>query len=204
MDRRIDEFQNIYGWDLESSMDEFFDAMDISDEQKEKRKSVADKLFLIFTALFVLAESTEDIYVCVWWLSTQLTDVVQDFGKYDSYSIQYIDKFSREYVEVTFNHWDSPYYISDDRALLGALNEANAIIGYEELQDAIEDGAQYKIWKTERDNKVRPTHKVVDGKKIPIDEYFNVGGERLLFPRDEVNCENLGEISNCRCHLTFE
>lgn len=204
MNRRVDELNNLSTYNGEIDWEDFFDAMEISEEQKEKRKSVADKLFFIFATLFVLAEATENSEYCVWWLDSQLTDIVQEYGRLDAYSVQYIDKFTQGYVDVTFRHWDSPYYISDDRALLGALNEANSIIGYDELAEAIDEGATYKVWHTEKDNKVRPTHKLVENKRVPIDDYFIVGGERLLYPRDEVNCENLAEISNCRCHLTFE
>ena len=203
MIRRLDELQNLTSYSGNIDWEEFFDAMDLTEEQREKRERVADKLFWVFAALFVLAQTTQDEEICVWWLDNQLTMVVQEYGVYNSYSVLYIDKFTREYVDVTFRN-DGEYFVSDDRALLGALNEANAIVGYEELEDAIADGATYKIWVTEKDNKVRPTHKVMNGKKIPIDDFFEVGGERLLYPRDEVNCGDLAELANCRCHLSFE
>ena len=203
MIRRLDELQNLTSYSGNIDWEEFFDAMDLTEEQREKRERVADKLFWVFAALFVLAQTTQDEEICVWWLDNQLTMIVQEYGVYNSYSVLYIDKFTREYVDVTFRN-DGEYFVSDDRALLGALNEANAIVGYEELEDAIEDGATYKIWVTEKDNKVRPTHKVINGKKIPIDDFFEVGGERLLYPRDEVNCGDLAELTNCRCHLSFE
>ena len=203
MVRRLDELQNLTSYSGNIDWEEFFDAMDLTEEQREKRERVADKLFWVFAALFVLAQTTQDEEICVWWLDNQLTMIVQEYGVYNSYSVLYIDKFTREYVDVTFRN-DGEYFVSDDRALLGALNEANAIVGYEELEDAIADGATYKIWVTEKDNKVRPTHKVMNGKKIPIDDFFEVGGERLLYPRDEVNCGDLAELANCRCHLSFE
>ena len=203
MIRRLDELQNLTSYSGNIDWEEFFDAMDLTEEQREKRERVADKLFWVFAALFVLAQTTQDEEICVWWLDNQLTMIVQEYGVYNSYSVLYIDKFTREYVDVTFRN-DGEYFVSDDRALLGALNEANAIVCYEELEDAIADGATYKIWVTEKDNKVRPTHKVMNGKKIPIDDFFEVGGERLLYPRDEVNCGDLAELANCRCHLSFE
>lgn len=203
MIRRLDELQNLTSYSGNIDWEVFFNAMDLTEEQREKRERVADKLFWVFAALFVLAQTTQDEEICVWWLDNQLTMVVQEYGVYNSYSVLYIDKFTREYVDVTFRN-DGEYFVSDDRALLGALNEANAIVGYEELEDAIADGATYKIWVTEKDNKVRPTHKVMNGKKIPIDDFFEVGGERLLYPRDEVNCGDLAELANCRCHLSFE
>lgn len=203
--RKIDEYENLYGWDAEIDIDEFYDAMDLSEERVEERKAVADKLFAVFLSLFILVETVDDYEVCFFWLTDSLRDIVEKYGFYDAYSMLYINRFATEYLDVTFNRKEeSEYWLSPDRALLGALNESNAIIGYEELQDAIADGCEFKIWRTERDNRVRPTHKELDGKKIPIEEYFTVGMEQMLYPRDEVNCGDLSELSNCRCHLDFE
>lgn len=205
MVREIDEFQNLYGWDLEIDIDEFYDAMNLSKERTDERKRVADKLFALFLSLFVLIESVDDYETCYFWLTDGLRDIVETYGFYDAYSMLYINKFAEEYLGVTFNRKaEGDYWLSPDRALLGALNESNAIVGYEELQDAIAEGCEFKIWKTERDNKVRETHRELDGKKIPIDEYFTVGMEQMLYPRDEVNCGDLSEISNCRCHCDYE
>lgn len=203
MIRPIDDLSNLYQYKGEINWEEFFDAMEISEEQKDKRKSVADKMFFILLSFFVLVEETRDIEVCEWFLRSNMTELVIGYGVYDSYSFNYINRFSEEYVAVTFRN-EGEYWTSDDRAMLGALNEANAICGYDELQEAIEDGCTFKIWRTERDNKVRKTHRELDGKKIPIDDYFEVGNERLFYPRDEVNCTDLSEISGCRCHLDFE
>ena len=203
MIRRNDELNNLSTYNGEIDYRKFFEEMELSDERTEKREEVADKLYWLFTSLFVLAEVAENELVCRWYLYENLTNIVQEYGVYDAYSVQYIDKFTDAYIEVTFRH-DEEYYLSDDRALLGALNEANAICEYEELQEAIEDGCTFKIWRTEKDDKVRKTHRVLEGKKLPIEEFFEVGNERLLYPRDEVNCGDLGECSNCRCHLDFE
>ena len=205
MARTIDEYENIIKWDAEIDIDEFYDAMDLSEERVEERKAVADKLFAVFLSLFILVETVDDYEVCFFWLTDSLRDIVEKYGFYDAYSMLYINRFATEYLDVTFSRKEeSEYWLSPDRALLGALNESNAIIGYEELQDAIADGCEFKIWRTERDNRVRPTHKELDGKKIPIEEYFTVGMEQMLYPRDEVNCGDLSEICSCRCHLDFE
>lgn len=204
MIRTIDEFENLKTYKGEIDIEDFFDGMEISDEQKDKRMEVTNKLFWIFSSLFVLFEVTADYETCQWWLSDQLTNVVMEYGNYDSYSVLYIEKFVTDYVDVTFKHDEEPYYVSDDRAILGSINEANAICEYGELSDAIEEGMTFKIWHTERDSKVRKTHVPLDGKKIPIEDFFEVGGELLLYPRDEVNCGDLSEIANCRCSCSYE
>ena len=204
LERAIDEYENIISYDFEDDVDEFLDAMDLSKARTEERKRVADKLFALFLSLFVLVDIA-DYETCYFWFTASLRDIVEKYGFYDAYSMLYINKFAEEYLGVTFNRKaEGDYWLSPDRALLGALNESNAIVGYEELQDAIAEGCEFKIWKTERDNKVRETHRELDGKKIPIDEYFTVGMEQMLYPRDEVNCGDLSEISNCRCHCDFE
>lgn len=201
--RIIDELNNLNKYKGNIEWEEFYDLMDIPEEEKEKRYKLADSLFFIILSLFALAETTEDYSVCLWWFQTQLTNIVIEYGRYDNYSLLYIEKFSEEYLRVTFDN-EGDYWKSEDRALLGALNESNAIAEYGELADAIDSGATMKTWHTFKDNKVRPTHKEMEGKRIPIDEFFIVGGEQLLYPRDEVNCENLAEISNCRCVCHYE
>lgn len=203
MIRNIDELKNLQSYNGAVDWYSFIDSMEISEEQKEKRARVANDLFFLFVSMFVLAETVGDVEITYSYLYDGLRNIIMEYGRYDSYSMMYLDRFTEEYIAVTFRH-DEEYFTSDDRALLGALNESNAIVGYDELQEAVDDGATYKIWVTERDNKVRNTHREVDGKRIPIDEFFEVGNERMMFPRDEVNCEDLNEIANCRCVLHFE
>ncbi len=57
-----------------------------------------------------------------------------------------------------------------------------------------------KIWIDMDDAKVRPAHRNV--RPVPVNEAFNVGGERLQFPRDPAGSP--GNIINCRCQLGFQ
>ncbi len=59
-----------------------------------------------------------------------------------------------------------------------------------------------KVWKTKKDNRVRPSHKKMHGKKVAINEQFDLNGYRANFPRDK----NLPakEKDNCRCFLSYE
>lgn len=198
--RKIDEFQNLYGWDAEIDIDEFYDAMDISEEQKEKRKDLADKIFFILANLFILAETVQDELVCEWYLRTNMTNLVIENGKYDSFTVQYIDKFTNEYVTNTFQ--DGEYWTSYDRALVGGLNEANSILNYSEMADAIEEGYTQKTWKAELDSKTRADHRYMNGKTIGIEETFKFPDCEMLFPHDEVNGSS-EQLVNCRCSLSF-
>lgn len=95
------------------------------------------------------------------------------------------------------------YWTSQDRAMAIAENEANTVVGCEEMEEAIEAGYQNKIWVTVGDNRVRDTHREVDGLEIPINEAFEVGDSLLMYPRDTSLGASPDEIDNCRCWLEY-
>ena len=95
-----------------------------------------------------------------------------------------------------------PYFLSIDRASFVAANEANTALNKIEFAEAKRDGKKYKTWHTEQDLRVRPTHVPLDGKTIPIDEDFSVGGYPMAYPKDTSRAP-LREYSNCRCSATY-
>ena len=83
-------------------------------------------------------------------------------------------------------------------------NEANTVLNYKEYIGAISGGYTQKEWRTFRDNRVRKTHKAVDGRTIPIKAYFSVGNSLMRFPKDqELASNHPEELINCRCTLKF-
>lgn len=60
---------------------------------------------------------------------------------------------------------------------------------------------QMKTWNSSNDGRTRREHRRLDGKTIPMDEYFRVGNAKALKPGDTGRAEH--DI-NCRCFLTFE
>lgn len=54
-----------------------------------------------------------------------------------------------------------------------------------------------KSWLAVNDERTRPTHRIANGQVVPVDEYFTVGGERALYPRDPLLSAK--ESVNCRC-----
>ncbi len=60
---------------------------------------------------------------------------------------------------------------------------------------------QMKTWNSSNDGRTRKEHRRLDGKTIPLDEYFRVGNAKALKPGDTGRAEH--DI-NCRCFLTFE
>lgn len=194
--------------DWQTAIEEFFDVMDISEKQKEEREKLAGELFNSFLFLFALIKvASENDYLDLNFIEFQFglrfIPIVKSFSRDDEYTDKYIEKVTQDVVGTSVKHLGEEYYSSDKRALGIAVNESNSIMNYEELAEAIEKGYTRKTWVTMKDNKVRDSHKGLEGKTIPITEYFEVGNSLLLFPRDEENCDDMNDISNCRCNLKF-
>lgn len=58
-----------------------------------------------------------------------------------------------------------------------------------------------KRWDTERDTRVRSTHKEADGQVVELSAPFLVGGFYLLFPGDPMGPAD--EVVNCRCDVVI-
>lgn len=58
-----------------------------------------------------------------------------------------------------------------------------------------------KRWDTERDRRVRDTHKAADGQVVELSGAFMVGGFPLLFPGDPLGPPE--EVINCRCEAVI-
>lgn len=197
--------------------EEYFKKMDISPEQREERvetsKELADVMLFLFALLAIEMQANKPNYPSVLKSFRQrFWDVVSRHSRIDEYVENYINEFTggvfdntKRYMEaagvVMNGRTDAGWWTSVDRATAIGENQANSILNYEELQQALDEGYTTKEWITERDNRVRPTHKEVDGVTIGISEYFIVGGGMMLAPHDEYN--NPEECPNCRCSLKF-
>lgn len=63
-------------------------------------------------------------------------------------------------------------------------------------------GAVWSIWKTRHDDKVRSSHRGLDGNKVPFGGAFVTDdGVLIRFPGDPY--APLSETQGCRCHLVF-
>lgn len=82
--------------------------------------------------------------------------------------------------------------------------EINAIGNLAALDAAYRRGERFKTWKTFGDGRVRPSHRAVNGTRIPIDEAFKVGGYLMMFPNDSSLGAGAEEVVNCRCVLEFD
>ena len=197
--KKVDELNKLFG--------AYFKIMAISEEDKKKRVDCA-RFF----------------YDAVWYVLTMIR-LENDKGRLadkDSYrqslefriidsleennlpvDEEYINKVTEEVIDTTFRHLDDDeYYLSQDRAVLIAQNEANTVMNGVDFFNAKKSGKKYKVWQTEMDSKVRPWHEEVNGMRIPIDEYFYVGNDQMKYPHDyNASAEN---VVNCRCSCVYE
>jgi SPP1 gp7 family putative phage head morphogenesis protein len=57
----------------------------------------------------------------------------------------------------------------------------------------------YKEWVATSDDRTRPEHASADGQRVPINEPFIVGGEKLMYPGDYSLGASPWNTINCRC-----
>ena len=189
----------------------FFSTMELSEEEKKKRCDLAYLLYDAIYFVFALSkvenkvnDSIKDALTSLQYRET-LENRIEDvfLSKGIPYEPDYIPRLVDDIIETTNRHPDDPYYLSRDRALLIAQNESNTAYNHADYDNAVKNGKQYKVWLTENDDRVRMNHAEVDGQKIPIDEMFTVGNDRMRYPHDYINgsAENL---VNCRCVCVYE
>ena len=188
--------------------DKYYSVMDISEEDKKKRKKTAWELFDLFMLFFSWFKEAEDKGVdsttyFLLKLEDELQNVVADETDIDEYFITYFAVVAYGIYSVTTEHKNEKYYLSEDRAANLALNESLSIHNHIDLKDAKKAGYSYKIWCTEQDDKVRPTHAVMEGVKKPIDDLFEVGDSFMEMPHDITHGADMSEVSNCRCWCEY-
>jgi hypothetical protein len=87
-----------------------------------------------------------------------------------------------------------------------ALNRSQ----FEAINQAIELGATkradvYKEWDTAGDDRVRETHREMDGQRVRIDEPFTTpDGYKLMYPGDISMNAPASEIVHCRCRIKMK
>lgn len=203
--RLIDEF-NILSKDEILDIDSYFNDMELLDEEKEKRKEFSRQMNEVMLFIFALFLTMKDYsYIDKNFIIKQLeirySEVVSKFANLDGYIEDYIEKFSKETVEITLEHGADDYWTSEKRSVSISVNEANSIMGYRQLQEAIAQGYTRKTWITERDNRVRKTHREVDRETKDIKEYFLIGNSLMMYPHDF--SAEAKEICGCRCSIKY-
>ena len=203
-------------------IDRFFAEMELSDEDKKRREDLATELYLLFLLFFSEVEAERVIQ------NTKKPNVDIDYFK-DMLFRQYCDKVETFIVIVaallgrktmtdelkadvkrrisdivdTTMKFEDEFYTSEDRATMLGCNEANYIGNDTDYHIAEYQGYRHKQWLTMKDERVRPTHALVDGQTIGIDEYFKVGAAEMLYPMDTSRGAPPSECVNCRCVVQY-
>ena len=59
----------------------------------------------------------------------------------------------------------------------------------------------WKRWVSVHDNRTRPFHAYADQKEVPLNDYFYINGEHLMFPGDCSLGATAKNTANCRCRI---
>ena len=196
-------------------IEEYYDPMRISRKRRQKRIEVARKYRdALLDYMHFVDDYAEYGYIdepATELLRSSIMELIEDAfvvirsAEINAESVYraYADRISKQIHDSTMRNKDKDeYFLSEDRATLIGEDESNALCGYYELQEAFEYGMSDKTWRTVGDKAVRDTHRAVDGKTVPIDSPFIVGGIEMMVPRDpEVDAPE--ETAGCRCWVTF-
>lgn len=204
--RIIDELKIIKQYADESvirkTIIDFFDEMEVDDVPERTKlalslEKIVRNILLLALAGEMAREQLIDQFI------REYSMAVIDSGYRPNYA--HIERVCADIVDNTLKGIETPYMTSTDRSILIAETETNNIANNDELEKAKEDGKTFKTWRAFNDNRVRQTHRDVDGTTIPIDEMFQVGMAELMYPCDEINgYDTPEEVANCRCHLEFQ
>lgn len=196
--------------EIEQKLKAYFKEMpNITDEQVEERTDVAKEIFNLMLMLMFLVQGSattgmvQDIDYYTEMVTRRYTDIVDYRFGIDDYYQEYIDNFAVSTVNTTLENVMDDYYTSPERALNIAENEGNSVVNYADYKRAVESGKTGKKWLTQKDSKVRKTHKTVDNETKPIDKPFVVGGSLMMFPHDTSLGAEAKEIIHCRCHIKY-
>lgn len=192
---------------------DYFENMQISEEEKEKRVRLANLLLVDVLFLFALSKRNQDKQYLSETFQKRYLSSVQKVAEPDQKMQRYIRKVCGSIVDTTLkggslttskaNKPQDPYVVSVDRAINVAENEANAILNGDEYITAVKNGCTKKRWKSYRDARVRADHADVDGQVVDISRPFRVGKYMMMYPKDDSLGAGLEEIVNCRCSVEY-
>ena len=188
---------------------EYISVMDLSEEEEEDIKAKYQQMFDMMIFIFSVIQA-QKITGSLNYLTIASTTVeeYQNIVGSDENLDRHISYFADNLAETTIKHIDDPWYLSEDRAMFIAENEAVSNYDYKKYIDAKLKGATHKRWVAEIDKATRDTHKKANGKVVPIDSLFRVGKAKMMFPKDDFTEESTGfehpeEIVNCRCYTEY-
>lgn len=202
---------------------DYFENMQISEEEKEKRVRLANLLLADVLFLFALSRRNRDTRYLSETFQKRYLSSVKKVTEPDQKMQRYIRKVCDSIVKTTLKSGQDDgkkqgealtdsdvikvsqdsYAVSLERATSVAENEANTILNGEEYSNAVKNGCTKKRWKSYRDERVRADHADVDGQVVDISRPFRVGKYMMMYPKDDSLGAGLEEIVNCRCSVEY-
>lgn len=196
--------------DKERKIREFFEEMELPQDEIEERIKHCKNLEELFERIFILAlamnkTGDEDEEYLTGYLEQGYYDDMEEYGHDTSepFYAERMDLVAESIVGTTFAYIADEYYTSATRAIECAENETNASENYKREQDAIKNGYTKKRWITMLDDKVRKTHMHADGQSVAIGTPFTVGDYKMMFPLDQSLGAHAKEVINCRCSVEY-
>lgn len=199
MERTIDELNLI-------SYEDYFSKMPVSKKQRKDRIKAAQEfedIFLYYITMLDLETTYGTEQKSIDDFKIQYTEAVKKYNSNDVFIALYVASLAANLLETAIKHKGEEWYTSFNRAQLLAANGANSVLNQTDFDNATSLGYTRKKWLTEMDNKVRPTHMELEGKTIPINDLFVVGNSVMRYPHDYEMCQDMSEISNCRCVAVY-
>lgn len=188
--------------------DEYFGDMELTEAEKEERKSLAEKLEKNFLPVLILLFTMAQYNAFDWNLLRErfieaYTFSIKGYITLDDYMSNYIKDFAYDIIQSTIDNINDMYFYSSDRSILLAENEANTTLNYNDYLKAVLQGKKNKVWIDVRDSRERKTHLAVGGTIKKIDDAFLVGDSLMMFPKDTSMGASAKEIVNCRCTIKY-
>ena len=187
--------------------EDWFDDMDISDEEFERRVRAAiafdNRIGAILAWIDRNDPGVKAMYERFYAAYMDMLDELDDAD--EEYLEERAIAFAEEVTKSTHRHRGDlgGYWTSADRAAEIAKTESGVINNDFDFKQAKKAGKTKKTWHTMGDNRVRETHWPMDGVTIGIDEFFDVNGWDMLYPMDGEHGAPPEEIINCRCWVTY-
>lgn len=190
---------------------QFFGEMDIDEEDKERRILLAEDLANIILLFLLMIEaeikigSRPDSGYYVESIKNRITLAIGSLSWVNPKNIEEIlNNIDNVIFEMVDNTIRQEKTLSDAERAVAIAEDMSNFVGNEEVfWKAKINGYNYKTWITIMDGKERKSHKAMNGKKIPIDQPFNVNGSMMMFPMDLQFKPNPSEYIRCRCKVDY-
>lgn len=201
---------------------------DINDDIKEVLENIT-KSFIENLEDFYDEEITTSSMLLAAKASAEELDLKFNFNKYNKVTKKYLEskkiEWAKQVAETTENRvkellvkgfqeglgsYDIAESIYEDAVF--SYNRAEAIARTEIIGSCnyadysmwqLDDDVYAKKWSSTGDGRTRLNHSLADGQIRKLNEPFDVGGEKLMYPLDGSLGAGAGNIVNCRCTMFY-